>query len=149
MKKLILIPLLLFALIGSSHNNVINHSEYNVTEFVESCLKELNIDSVIITIVTMSKPIKGKYEGYTMKMQDHGYAIYAVSTMLLSDFKRLLAHELVHVWQYETSLSVIGKTATFKQVNYEARDSEHYNRPYEIEAREKGKELYDKFKMKF
>lgn len=147
-KTIIVIAVILMSWTITAQNTVINQTDYNVGEFTKSCLTELKVDSILLMIVTVEKPIKGEYSGYTFKIQDHTYVIYAVSTMVIDGFKKLVAHELVHVKQFESGLRVTGNTATFNQVNYEAKGSEHYNRPYEIEAREVGSELYKKFKMK-
>ena len=146
MKTILLIGMMMMGVVVMGQNNVVNHSYYNVTEFTELCLTDLKVSGVTVMIGNVQNKIGGQYEGITVKTGEHIYMIWTTRSLNRDDFQSILCHELVHVMQYENGLTINGHVATYQNLNYEASDSQHYYRPYEVEARDLGKKLFNKFK---
>lgn len=146
MKKLLIIIMLLLSLTCFSQNQIDNKSIYNVDRYVSKCLAELDINNTLIQIIPVNCKINGKYDGVTVKSDANIYTIWIRNCDFVY-FKKVLAHELCHVAQYERGLTIIDSKVLFNGLTYKsAKRGEYYNRPHEIEARKLGYILYNKYK---
>ena len=151
MKKLFVFALLLSGLNCASQtlsngNKIVNRSDYNVQNFADSCLNSLGVDSVLIMVVPTSELINSRYEGLCVRNNEKTFTILINRQNTFSTFRYILAHELSHVWQYSNNLSVKGAEIYFNGLTYEANARRHEERPHEIEAKQIGEELSEKFK---
>lgn len=151
MKKLFVFALLLSVLNCASQtlsngNKIVNRSDYNVQNFADSCLNSLGVDSVLIMVVPTSELINSRYEGLCVRNNEKTFTILINRQNTFSTFRYILAHELAHVWQYSNNLSVKGAEIYFNGLTYEASARRHEERPHEIEAKQIGEELSEKFK---
>jgi len=137
--------------IKSKSNNVIrNMTFYNLTGFVQDCLKELGVDSCAINIQMTDGLIYGKYEAIC-KQEDQLFIIAFVQSLFYNETLKAIAHELVHVQQYKSGrLKILGKNKTqFDSAVLHTTANSHYYDPQEEEARELGEKLYNKFKKSY
>lgn len=135
MKKLIIILAVVFAGLASSAQTLVYNSiGFQYTPMVHEICKELDINTTVYLTYTI-KDVKG----YVHKAP-HAYIIYVNPSEI--NFKDVIAHELVHVWQYETG-RLVGHESFYdiKKGRY-TEDS----LIFEKEARTLGRKLYKKYK---
>jgi len=133
-----------------SQNNIRNMTIYNLTGFVESCLKELKVDSAMIIIQAVDGLIYNKYEAVCQK-NDNLYTIAISNSMFYDATLQAIAHELVHISQYTSGrLKIVsGGNIEFSSTAVKTSADSHYNDVQEVEARKIGEKLYQKFKKSY
>jgi 5-enolpyruvylshikimate-3-phosphate synthase len=149
MKTILLVGMILLGLVGMGQNTINLATQYNVINFTNSCLSELGVSGVIVSISDLPFKIAGEYDGQTKKIDSNNYAIYISSLLTFQQFRNVLSHEIVHVWQYQTKLKITGNSVAFEGMNYTSTEDKHFDQPHEKEAREKGIILYNKFKSDY
>lgn len=145
MKKWILAILLLVPVLGKAQ--VTNKTIYNIEPFVRACMDELKVDSANITILSIRPATIWGLRGLTKRVSDHHYIIYVDYVAQFETTMKIVAHEMVHVRQLEAGeLNSNNGDVWFEGAMYAEDTNSHYYSPHEVEARERGKELYDEFK---
>ena len=146
-KTLFFILAISISVLTNGQNTIRNMTIYNISGFVNDCLKELKVDSTLINIQSVDGLILGKFEAVCKKDDIH-YTIAISNILYYDDVLKAIAHELVHIQQYTSKkLKILdGDNIEFSFVRYKVTYDSHYNDPQEIEARNVGLQLYKKFK---
>jgi len=150
MKTFLLCVVLCVSFSVSGQNNVRNMTIYNINGFVSECLKELKVDSTLINIQLVDGLIYNKYYAVCQK-NDMLYVIAISNTLFYDATLQAIAHELVHISQYTSGRLKVGQNGNieFSQVALHTSTDSHYNDPQEVEARNVGFQLYEKYKKSY
>ena len=149
-KTLLFILAISISVLTNGQNTIRNMTIYNINGFINDCLKELNVDSTLINIQSVDGLIFQKYSAVCQKTDN--IFIIALSNNLFYDATlQAIAHELVHIQQYTSNkLKIIkGGNIEFSQVALKTSTDSHYNDPQEVEARNVGLQLYEKYKKSY
>ena len=126
-------------------HNIDNRSVYNITDFVEDCLEELNVpDSINIIIVSSTNRTRfASVEPCTISYDYiNTYVIVIDNTRSYNDYIKILAHEIVHVEQLSHKRLI---HTTIAKYNEEYDKAYTYDVKFEKEANDIGAELIAKF----
>jgi len=147
MKTLLFALVMMFAVSLNGQNNVNNLTQWNIDTFTNQILRELNIDSCFVVIQPTRGLIYDKYDAIT-KTFGGCYTVLMSNYMNYDQTLITLAHELVHVKQMKSGILKIlsNGEVEFKGLKYKTNESTHYTDPQEVEARNLGMVLYEKFK---
>ena len=151
MKKLMIVLVLAgLGFMGVGQNVVNNRTIYNLDQFVNDCLKELGVDSVMINIQNVNGLVYGKYPAVCYKAGDT-FMIGISNTLFYGASLNAIAHELVHVKQISKGeLRVLGSdNIEFNSIAYLVSTDSHFNDPQEVEARKIGEKLYNQFRPNY
>ena len=134
----------------NGQNVVNNRTIYNLDKFVNDCLKELGVDSVMINIQDVNGLVYGKYSAVCYKVGGV-FMIGLSNTLFYGASLNAIAHELVHIKQISKGeLRILdGNNIEFNSVAYLISTDSHFNDPQEIEARNIGQRLYAKFRPNY
>lgn len=136
MKKLQIIYLvLLFSIItGSGALNVVNTTEHPMLgEAVTQGLNLLGLDSIKVTIV--ETPHNQNEQNYLNKINDD-YFLFIDIDQRKSKLLRIVAHELIHIQQYESGKLLDDKSdfVIWDDSKYRLENTPYNLRPWEAEA---------------
>jgi len=150
MKTIICALMMIFAVELSGENQVRNMTIYNLNGFISDCLKDLKVDSAMIVIQSVDGLIYDKYSAICQK-NDNLFTIAISNTLFYDATLEAIAHELVHVSQYTSGrLKIIsGGNIEFSSVALRTSSDSHYNDIQEVEARNIGLQLYEKYKKSY
>ena len=150
MKTLIFTLCLLFSVSAIGQNQIRNLTQWNLSGFVNDCLKELKIESTIICIQEYDGLILGKYLAVSFT-HDTSFAIGISNTMKFSEIQKKISHELIHIKQLKNNELIVLDTNTiiFNDVKYSVSSNSHYADKHEIEARIKGEQLFKKYEVRY
>jgi hypothetical protein len=92
----------IFAYILISLITIINTTNKDLDPFIETGLGLLHIEEVHVTVAELPEHLKGDMRAYVDKNQwDDMYYLYVDTSLRDSKIYRAVAHELVHIQQYE------------------------------------------------
>lgn len=115
-------------------------------------LNELNMDSIVVTIKPLTDEAKKRFEVYgNLKAhifgRDRQYFIF-LDDMGRDESIKVLSHELIHLKQYYTKKLILSKTEAIWDgtiySEYQISELKYEDRPWEMEAFAKQRELQNK-----
>jgi hypothetical protein len=143
MKKLILLFLFLFPVIAFSNNpNIINTTKAPMlADAVFEGLSILGLDSVKVTIV--ETPHNRNEKNYVTKINTD-YFLFIDSDQREGRLLRIIAHELLHIKQYELKKLISDQSGfiVWNNKKYRLENTPYKMRPWEAEA------LRDEYRLK-
>ena len=153
-KAIIILTIALFSINISAKPRITNYNHPGYTTIFQSVLslvsKDLNLDTTNLNInmVRFDEKANRTYLAIAEKISKTSYKI-SMWDFYREDLIRILIHELVHVQQFNEGRLILTDTyLSFDGVAITTK-TPYGERKYEIEADQKAKELYLKYKEEF
>lgn len=148
MKTLIFAMFILCSVNLNGQNTIRNMTQWNLNVFTEKCIRELCIDSCIITIQPVNGLIYGKYQAISFG-SNKNYTIGISSTMYFEESLNAIAHELVHISQLSNNrLKILdSRHIIFNNKKYRTDEYTHIDDLQEKEAFDISKRLCNIIKI--
>lgn len=129
----------------STDNQIYNRTKTPYYDTIMSVgLSSMNIKNVKVIITNLSKETKNNFEG---ELKAHIRYHQGVFYLFINDESRvesidIISHEIVHIMQYQSKNLIFENDKVFyKNTEYNLTNIPYEDRPWEIEAFEKQKEV--------
>jgi hypothetical protein len=145
MKKIIISLITMLLLIVSVCVGQENATRYRVDEIYADVCDILDIDPEV-TICYVPNRLTSEITGITVKNHNGSYTIHLSKALGANDWKKVLIHEMVHVFQMENgSIEIIkGKKYWYGFIPIDGERHSEYNELHEMQAREFADIIYNK-----